>query len=71
MTGIAEWLASIGLGEYAQRFAENAGKCDRSRNYKFFEISFDPVQQPTVMKPIRIVSRADRQRRYSTSATRQ
>jgi len=24
MTGIAEWLASIGLGEYAQRFAENA-----------------------------------------------
>src|SRR6478752_662686 len=24
MTGIAEWLASIGLSEYAQRFAENA-----------------------------------------------
>ena len=24
MTGIAEWLASIGLGEYARRFAENA-----------------------------------------------
>src|ERR1700738_1992955 len=24
MTGIAEWLASIGLGEYAQRFCENA-----------------------------------------------
>ena len=24
MTGIAEWLASIGLGEYAQRFGENA-----------------------------------------------
>ena len=24
MTGLAEWLASIGLGEYAQRFAENA-----------------------------------------------
>lgn len=24
MTGTAEWLASIGLGEYAQRFAENA-----------------------------------------------
>jgi class 3 adenylate cyclase/tetratricopeptide (TPR) repeat protein len=24
MTGIAEWLASIGLGEYAPRFAENA-----------------------------------------------
>src|SRR3954452_12423918 len=24
MTGIAEWLASIGLGEYAQCFAENA-----------------------------------------------
>ncbi len=24
MTGIAEWLASIGLGEYAQRFDENA-----------------------------------------------
>ena len=24
MTDIAEWLASIGLGEYAQRFAENA-----------------------------------------------
>jgi predicted ATPase/class 3 adenylate cyclase len=24
MGGIAEWLASIGLGEYAQRFAENA-----------------------------------------------
>ncbi|MCP1842842.1 putative ATPase/class 3 adenylate cyclase [Bradyrhizobium sp. USDA 4524] len=24
MTGIAEWLASIGLGEYADRFAENA-----------------------------------------------
>jgi class 3 adenylate cyclase len=24
MTGIADWLASIGLGEYAQRFAENA-----------------------------------------------
>ena len=24
MTGIAEWLASIGLGEYAQRFSENA-----------------------------------------------
>src|ERR1700756_1316022 len=24
MTGIAEWLASIGLGDYAQRFAENA-----------------------------------------------
>ncbi|MCA6104937.1 adenylate/guanylate cyclase domain-containing protein [Bradyrhizobium australafricanum] len=24
MIGIAEWLASIGLGEYAQRFAENA-----------------------------------------------
>lgn len=24
MTGIAEWLSSIGLGEYAQRFAENA-----------------------------------------------
>ncbi|MCP3467848.1 AAA family ATPase [Bradyrhizobium sp. CCGUVB23] len=24
MTGIAEWLASIGLGEYAQRFAEHA-----------------------------------------------
>ena len=23
MTGIAEWLASIGLGEYSQRFAEN------------------------------------------------
>jgi len=24
MTGIAEWLASIGLREYAQRFGENA-----------------------------------------------
>jgi hypothetical protein len=24
MRGIAEWLASIGLGEYAQRFADNA-----------------------------------------------
>src|SRR6202166_3956279 len=24
MTGIAEWLASIGLGEYAQRFSDNA-----------------------------------------------
>src|SRR3954449_11902840 len=24
MTGIAEWLASIGLGEYADRFRENA-----------------------------------------------
>jgi class 3 adenylate cyclase len=24
MTGIAEWLASIGLGEYAQHFGENA-----------------------------------------------
>ena len=24
MKGIAEWLASIGLGEYAQRFTENA-----------------------------------------------
>ena len=24
MTGIAEWLASLGLGEYAQCFAENA-----------------------------------------------
>jgi class 3 adenylate cyclase len=24
MTGIADWLASIGSGEYAQRFAENA-----------------------------------------------
>jgi hypothetical protein len=24
MQGIAEWLASIGLEEYAQRFAENA-----------------------------------------------
>jgi class 3 adenylate cyclase/tetratricopeptide (TPR) repeat protein len=24
MRGVAEWLASIGLGEYAQRFAENA-----------------------------------------------
>lgn len=24
MTGIAEWLASIGLGEYAERFRENA-----------------------------------------------
>jgi SAM domain (Sterile alpha motif) len=24
MKGIAEWLASIGLSEYAQRFAENA-----------------------------------------------
>ena len=24
MRGIAEWLASIGLGEYAQRFVENA-----------------------------------------------
>ena len=24
MTGIADWLASIGLGEYAQRFGENA-----------------------------------------------
>src|SRR6202048_410663 len=24
MTGIAEWLASIGVGEYAQRFGENA-----------------------------------------------
>src|SRR5215475_5344966 len=24
MRGIAEWLASLGLGEYAQRFAENA-----------------------------------------------
>ncbi|MGZ5874995.1 MAG: adenylate/guanylate cyclase domain-containing protein [Bradyrhizobium sp.] len=24
MTGIAEWLSSIGLGEYAQRFGENA-----------------------------------------------
>src|SRR5262245_45599614 len=24
MTGIAEWLASIGLSEYAERFAENA-----------------------------------------------
>ena len=24
MIGTAEWLASIGLGEYAQRFAENA-----------------------------------------------
>ena len=28
MVGIAEWLESIGLGEYAQRFAENA--IDRS-----------------------------------------
>src|ERR1700730_5408884 len=26
MTGIAEWLASIGLGEYAQRFDENVGE---------------------------------------------
>ena len=24
MKGIADWLASIGLGEYAQRFADNA-----------------------------------------------
>src|SRR5215471_12143315 len=24
MRGVAEWLASIGLGEYAQRFADNA-----------------------------------------------
>ena len=24
MRGIPEWLASIGLSEYAQRFAENA-----------------------------------------------
>ena len=24
MTGIAEWLASLGLAEYTQRFAENA-----------------------------------------------
>jgi hypothetical protein len=24
MKGIAEWLESIGLAEYAQRFAENA-----------------------------------------------
>ncbi|TMJ49790.1 MAG: hypothetical protein E6G90_11770, partial [Alphaproteobacteria bacterium] len=24
MTGIAEWLASIGLSEYAERFRENA-----------------------------------------------
>ena len=24
MTGIAEWLASIGLGEYSECFAENA-----------------------------------------------
>jgi SAM domain (Sterile alpha motif) len=24
MKGIAEWLASIGLSEYAQRFADNA-----------------------------------------------
>jgi SAM domain (Sterile alpha motif) len=24
MKGIAEWLASLGLGEYAQRFADNA-----------------------------------------------
>ncbi|HET6927216.1 MAG TPA: SAM domain-containing protein, partial [Hyphomicrobiaceae bacterium] len=24
MKGIAEWLASLGLGEYSQRFAENA-----------------------------------------------
>ena len=24
MTGIAEWLASLGLSEYAQCFAENA-----------------------------------------------
>src|ERR1700682_805877 len=24
MTGVAEWLASIGLGEYAQRFGDNA-----------------------------------------------
>src|SRR5262249_43197761 len=24
MRGIAEWLASLGLGEYAQRFADNA-----------------------------------------------
>lgn len=24
MSGIAEWLSSIGLGEYAQRFGENA-----------------------------------------------
>src|SRR5262245_24207826 len=24
MKGVAEWLASIGLGEYAQRFADNA-----------------------------------------------
>ena len=24
MRGIAEWLASIGLSEYAQRFADNA-----------------------------------------------
>jgi hypothetical protein len=24
MTSTAEWLESIGLGEYAQRFAENA-----------------------------------------------
>src|SRR3954470_17330629 len=24
MTGVAEWLASIGLGEYADRFRENA-----------------------------------------------
>ena len=24
MRDIAEWLASIGLGEYAQRFADNA-----------------------------------------------
>ena len=24
MKGVAEWLSSIGLGEYAQRFADNA-----------------------------------------------
>ena len=24
MKGIAEWLASVGLSEYAQRFADNA-----------------------------------------------
>jgi hypothetical protein len=24
MTGLADWLASIGLSQYAQRFADNA-----------------------------------------------
>jgi SAM domain (Sterile alpha motif) len=49
MQGIADWLASIGLNEYAQRFAENA--IDVSDVHRLTEQDLQNLRIPAQHRP--------------------